>query len=435
GARGAAAGRSPARPVGAPAAADRRTEPAGPVAGGTPPGRGAARLWGLLDGEGGTSQSSYYMILGSAVALTLIGLLMVLSSSSVEAISRASSSYGLFVRQGLFALAGLAMMFGMSRLPVRFLRKLAWPGLFTALLLLAAVAFTPLGKTVGGNTNWIVIGSFQGQPSEAAKLALAIWAAQILAVKGSAVLQTSHAIIPIVFPGGAAVIGLVLYGRDMGTALVLGLILMATLFLAGVRLRLFGIAAALGGAGALALLLFSGNRLGRINAWLNIDCESNAACYQPTQGIYALASGGWWGVGLGQSRQKWNYIPEAQNDFIVAVIGEELGLVGVLVIVVLFALLAVAMYRVAVRSGDVFVRVATGGIMAWLLGQAFVNIGMVTGLLPVIGIPLPFISYGGTALTLSLVAVGVVLSFARAQAKAEREAAADGTDPQEAHTA
>ncbi|MET1035441.1 MAG: putative lipid II flippase FtsW [Arthrobacter sp.] len=378
--------------------------PAGPL----------AKLWRRLEGEPGSDGTTgYYMILGSALALTLIGLMMVLSSSAVEAISRETSSYALFLKQGGWAVAGCVAMFLMSRLSIDRLKRLAWPAVILAAFLLILV-FTPLGISVYGNRNWIGIGGFTAQPSEAAKLALAVWAAQVLATKGHLVTQTLHALIPVLVPGGLVIIGLVLLGRDLGTALILVLILVAALFLGGARLRLFGVAAAAAAAGALIMVAVSGNRMSRINAWLGLNCDTEpGACYQSQQGLYALASGGWWGLGLGQSRQKWNYIPEAENDFIFAIIGEELGLIGTFVIISLFGIMALAMYRVAARHDDRFVRVATGGIMAWLIGQSFVNIGMVTGLLPVIGVPLPFISYGGSALTFALMAVGVVLSFAR----------------------
>ncbi|GAA2553990.1 cell division protein FtsW [Neomicrococcus aestuarii] len=371
------------------------------------------RFWKRIDGN--PSQGSgplYYVILGVTLALTVIGLVMVLSSSSVEAITEEDSSYALFLRQGLFAALGVVGMLALSRFPVAAFRKMSWILLVLAVGLLGLV-FTPLGVEVYGNRNWIKIGSFTGQPSEAAKLALAIWGAHVLAMKGALAHRTLHAIVPVVFPGGALLIGLVLLGQDLGTAIILGLILTALLFLGGANMKLFGITGLVAIVGAIAMVLLSGNRVGRINAWLRIDCDTNSACDQPLAGLQALASGSWFGVGLGQSRQKWKYIPEAHNDFIFSILGEELGLFGSLVVIVLFGALAVAMYRVAARAKDPFVRIATGGIMVWVVGQAFVNIGMVTGLLPVIGVPLPFISYGGTALFMVLLAVGVVMAFAR----------------------
>ncbi|WP_225873859.1 putative lipid II flippase FtsW, partial [Zafaria cholistanensis] len=407
------AGPSAAEPA-APQRPGAAAQRAGSATGDWPARSPVRRLWSWLEGDPETRGGvSYYMILGSSVALTLIGLLMVLSSSAVEAITRETSSYDLFMRQGIWALAGFILMVVAARLPVGTIRKLAWPALGLAVFLLLLV-FTPLGVEVYGNRNWIRIGGFSGQPSEAAKLALAVWAAAVLERKAHLIDNWKHAIVPVLFPLGALVVLLVLLGRDLGTGLVLLLVLGATVFLAGAPLRMFGIA--LGGVAALALIMVavSGNRMTRIYAWLRLNCDAPSdPCYQSEQGLYALASGGWWGLGLGQSRQKWNYIPEAENDFIFAIIGEELGLMGTLVIISLFGLLAVAMYRVAAGSQDRFVRVATGGIMVWLIGQAFINIGMVTNVLPVVGVPLPFISYGGSALTFALAAVGVVLAFAR----------------------
>jgi cell division protein FtsW len=221
-----------------------------------------------------------------------------------------------------------------------------------------------------------------------------------------------HALIPVVFPGAAAVLGLILAGNDLGTAMIVMIIVAAALFFAGVRLSFFGIAGALLAIGATVLAVTSPNRMCRILSWSGQTCADGSDLnYQSTNGLYGLASGGWFGVGLGQSRQKYSWIPEAHNDFIFAIIGEELGLVGTLVVLIL----GTAIYRVVVAQHDVFHRVLAGAIMVWLLGQASVNMAVVTGLAPVIGVPLPFISYGGSALLMSLCAIGVVLSLARAQ--------------------
>jgi cell division protein FtsW len=168
------------------------------------------------------------------------------------------------------------------------------------------------------------------------------------------------------------------------------------------------------GSAALAatLALTSANRMGRIHSWL-AGCTDPNKCFQTIHGQYALADGGWWGVGLGASREKWSWLPEAHNDFIFAIIGEELGLPGTLMIIALFGLLAYACYRLVLRSDDFFVRVATAGVMVWILAQAAINIGSVIGLLPVIGVPLPLVSSGGSALMATLFALGMLLSFAR----------------------
>ncbi|MCC3270568.1 putative lipid II flippase FtsW [Arthrobacter gengyunqii] len=361
--------------------------------------------------------SAYYTILGAALALTAIGLMMVLSASSVESIAASAgesvgSTFSFFMKQALFAALGIVAMLGLSRLGPRTYRKLAWPALVAAFLLLILVFIPGIGKEVNGNRNWIELGPVGGQPSEAAKLAMAVWFASVLSTKQKLLGEWKHAMVPVVFPGGAILIGLVLIGKDLGTVIIMAMIMIASLFFAGAPLRFLAAMVAAGGAGAVLMSLVSSNRSSRISAWLGQDCGAGL-CDQANAGMYALASGGWFGVGIGQSRQKWSWIPEAHNDFIFAIIGEEFGLLGTLLIVLLFSVLAVATIRMTMRHTDPFIRIICGSILVWIIGQAFVNIAMVTGLLPVIGVPLPFISYGGSSLTFTLAAVGVLLSFAR----------------------
>ena len=372
-------------------------------------------FWSTLEGTGTSRNgSTYYLILGSTLALTAIGIMMVLSASSVESIAAGKSPYGDALKQGMFAAIGIFTMFVLSRINVVWLKRLAWLGLGIALVLLALVQV--IGDEVNGNKNWIDIGGITFQPSEASKLALALWMATVLARKGKLLRRWQHALIPAV-PAAGLVIGLVVLGNDLGTAMIIMMITAAALFFAGVPLYLFGFAALIGAAGTAAMAVTSSNRMCRITSWwTGKSCADGIdANYQATNGIYGLASGGWFGVGLGQSRQKYSWIPEAHNDFIFAIIGEELGLVGTVVVLVLFAILGAAIYRVVVAQEDMFHRVLAGTIMVWLLGQATVNMSVVTGLMPVIGVPLPFISYGGSALMISLCAVGVVLSLAREQ--------------------
>ncbi len=424
-------GRASSAPRGASAraGAGRQSTGTGPAPTKGSTGRGARgpahwwrRMWSFLEGE--TAASSYYLILGCTLALTVIGLVMVLSSSSVENIGETTGSYDLFIRQAIFAMLGLGVMVVLSRLSTERLRRLAWPALIIATVLLMLV-LTPLGHEVNGNRNWIKIGPATAQPSEAAKLALALWAAAVLERKGRLIGQLKHSVVPVLFPVGTVLLGLVMIGRDLGTAMVIMLIMATVLFLAGTRLLYFAVAGAVAAVAVIIMALVSANRTVRIQAWLG-NCDfATDPCYQPQHGLYALASGGWWGLGLGQSRQKWSYIPEAENDFIFTILGEELGLVGALLVIALFAGLAVGMFRVARRADSVFARICTGGILAWVVGQAFINIAMVTGLLPVIGVPLPFISYGGSALTFVLAGIGVVLAFAREQRRAGRVRPAD----------
>ncbi|HET7138854.1 MAG TPA: putative lipid II flippase FtsW [Arthrobacter sp.] len=372
-------------------------------------------FWSILEGTGTSRNgSTYYLILGSTLALTAIGIMMVLSASSVESIAAGKSPYGDALKQGMFAAIGIFTMFVLSRINVVWLKRLAWPVLGGTLVVLGLVQL--IGTEVNGNKNWIDLGGITFQPSEASKLALALWMATVLARKGKLLRRWQHVLIPAV-PLAGAVIGLVLVGNDLGTAMIIMMITGAALFFAGVPLYLFGFAAVAAAAGTAVMAITSSNRMCRITSWwTGQSCADGIdANYQATNGLYGLASGGWFGVGLGQSRQKYSWIPEAHNDFIFAIIGEELGLVGTVVVLVLFAILGAAIYRVVVAQEDLFHRVLAGTIMVWLLGQATVNMAVVTGLMPVIGVPLPFISYGGSALLMSLCAVGVVLSLAREQ--------------------
>ncbi|MEO6529550.1 MAG: putative lipid II flippase FtsW [Specibacter sp.] len=358
----------------------------------------------------GRPTASYYWIIGTTVALTMIGRMTVLSASTAETISEGKDPYGLFIRETQFALGGLVLMFVLSCLPSAWFKKLSWFLMGLAVLLLALI-FTPMGVDIAGNKNWLEIGPVQFQPSEAAKLALAIWMGAVLATKGRLVRKLPHVIFPVGL-GAAIILGLILGGKDMGTAIIVGMMVLAGLSFAGVQKRYLALALVLAGIAAALLSVLSSNRTSRFSAWLG-DCSEPGACDQYLNGMYALASGGWFGVGLGQSRQKWNWIPEAHNDFIFAIIGEEFGLLGTIVIVGLYAVLAFAIFRVINTRNDPFSRIVCGMILTWIIGQAVVNIAVVVGLLPVIGVPLPLISYGGTALIMVLAALGVVLSFSR----------------------
>jgi cell division protein FtsW len=372
-------------------------------------------FWSALEGTGKSRNgSTYYLILGATLALTAIGIMMVLSASSVESIAAGQSPYGDALKQGLFAAIGVFCMFVLSRVNVVWLKRFAWPAIIVAVILLVLVLL--VGRRTLGNQNWIDIGPFTFQPSEAAKLALALWMATVLSRKAQLLSHWSHALVPVVFPGGLVVIGLIMAGNDLGTSMIVMVIMAAALFFAGIRLYLFAIAGAVLTAVAGITAVASPNRVCRILSWTGQECAGGTDLnYQSTNGLYGLASGGWLGVGLGQSRQKYSWIPEAHNDFIFAIIGEELGLVGTVVVLILFGILGAAIYRVVASQEDMFQRVLAGSIMVWLLGQGTVNMAVVTGLAPVIGVPLPFISYGGSALLMSLCAIGVVLSLARAQ--------------------
>ncbi|MFZ7087766.1 putative lipid II flippase FtsW [Curtobacterium sp. RRHDQ10] len=358
---------------------------------------------------------AFYTILGVTLFLVVFGVVMVLSSSSVEQYAATHDFFGAFTRQGLYAVIGVPLMLIASRLPVRFWRKWAMRIVIIGLFVQALVVLTPLGYSIQGNRNWIRVGSFTAQPSEILKLALVLGIGAIIYAKRDKLDDWREVFVPI---GVASVlsIGLVLLGGDQGTSMVMMILVFGALFVGGARLRHLGV-----GLLALAVVLpivtlSRGSRSSRISAWLSGCTNANQyqdLCWQPTHGMWALSSGGVFGVGLGNSKAKWSWLPEADNDYIFAIIGEELGLIGAIVVLALFVVLAIGFIKVIRSSRDPFVRTVTGGVLAWIIGQAFMNIAVVLGLLPVLGVPLPLISAGGSALIMTLVAIGVVLSFAR----------------------
>jgi cell division protein FtsW len=356
--------------------------------------------------------TTYYLLLSATAMLVVIGLVMVLSASSVTSYQATNSSFTVFFNQLRYAVVGVIGAWVASRLSLSTWKRLAVPLLAVAICLQALVFVPSLGVRVNGNRNWIHIAGQQVQPSEFGKVALVLFGAAVLTKKRRNLGKVMHVAVPLIFPAGGLLLLLVLGGGDLGTGLVLLAILAGMLFVAGVPARMFFLAGAGSAALAATLALTSANRMGRIHSWL-AGCTDPTKCFQTIHGQYALADGGWWGVGLGASREKWSWLPEAHNDFIFAIIGEELGLPGTLVIIALFGLLAFSCYRLVLRSDDFFVRVATGGVMVWVLVQAVINIGSVIGLLPVIGVPLPLVSSGGSALMATLFALGMLLSFAR----------------------
>jgi len=358
--------------------------------------------------------TSYYVLLGTTVVLLLMGLVMVLSASMVTSIKDDGWSFAIFLNQLLFAVVGLVAAGVASRIPVAWYRRLAFPALGVAVSLQVLV-FTPLGVTVNGNRNWVrLLPRLQIQPSELSKIGLVLVGALILSNKRKLLGAVRHIAVPFLFPIVLFTIALVIKGGDLGTTLVLLGIVAALLFVAGIPTRFFVGAAVTAVVFAGAMAITSSNRMARISGWLSGTCTSpDGPCGQSVHGLYALADGGWWGVGLGASKEKWSWLPEAQNDFIFAIIGEELGLPGTLIVLLLFSVLGWACYRLVLRSRDQFVRIATAGVMGWILLQAMINIGSVIGLLPVIGVPLPLVSAGGSALVTSMLALGMLLSFAR----------------------
>ena len=371
------------------------------------------RLGGWL-GRFDSPVTTYYLLVCMTVALVVFGLIMVLSASSIVSIDTTESAYSIFLSQAVFAVVGAVALAVASRVSVPIWKRLALPILAVALVLQLLV-LTPMGVNVNGNQNWLRVGPVTVQPSEIIKVGLVLTGGLILAAKRKHLHSLSHVLVPYLVPIAAISIGIVVLGHDLGTVLILGAIVAGVLFAAGIPLRWFAFAGLPFAAMAIAFVVTSPNRLGRFDVWLGRDTNEFGAARQPIHGRYALADGGWFGLGLGASREKWGLLSEPHNDFIFAIIGEELGLPGTIAILLLFAGLAVACYRLVTRTSDHFVRIATAGIMTWLIIQALINIGAVIGLLPVIGVPLPLVSSGGSSLITSMFALGILLSFARAE--------------------
>jgi len=360
----------------------------------------------------------YYLLLGASALLLTIGLIMVLSASSVYSYkTHDGDSYAVVKRQLMWVLIALPLAWLASRVPLRLIRGLTFPAYLVSLALLLATAL--FGIVINGNKNWLALGPLVIQPSEIAKLAMVLWAAHVYANKERRLGRLQHMLLPVV-PGIFIATVLVVVGRDLGTALVFMSIGAGLLFVVGVPRRLFTIGILGLGAAVFLAATTNSERMGRILNFADPFKDFHDAGWQPAHGLYALSSGGWLGQGIGYSRQKWGDLPEAHTDFIFAVLGEELGLIGTMLVVGLFLTIAYAAVRVARETRDPFVRYASFGIVVWLIGQMMINVGMVLALLPVIGIPLPLVSYGGSALVPSLVALGLLIGFARREPTAAR---------------
>lgn len=350
------------------------------------------------------------MLLVTTLGLAIFGCIMVLSASSVTMISQGQSPFSQVSSQILFLVLGVVAMAVITNIPVGWYHKQVVVNAMLAVALVLQLAVVVIGVEVNGNRNWIKLGPVQMQPSEFSKLAIVMWLAWVYNRQGDISRSLWRTLFPSIYGVGALIL-LIMIGGDMGTALVYGFIFLGMMWMAGASRRSM---LQIGGAvAALALLgvLSSPNRVARIfGIWGSC---TNANCDQANSGEVALATGGFLGVGLGQSRQKYNYLAEAHNDYIFAIIGEELGLLGTMAVLLLYVGLVYCAVRIMLRTADPLVRLATGGIMVWLTSQAIINMGMVSRILPVIGVPLPFVSYGGSSLLSSLCAAGLLLAFAR----------------------
>lgn len=353
------------------------------------------------------------VILGAALLLTGLGLVLVYSTSMPLALVRAGADPAYYLKRSLaFAAIGTACAFGAARLPCEFLRRLAYPLGAAATVLLILPWVPGLGQAINGAHRWVRLGGFGFQPSETAKLALVVFLAHSLAKRGEGVRSFAYGYLPhVAIP--AVPIGLVLLEPDLGTAALMAAIVLATCFAGGVRLRHLSVGLLPVVPLAVYLLWFVSFRRDRILAFLDPWAHAQGAGFQLVQSLLAFGAGGVWGVGLGASRQKLYYLPEAHTDFILSVWAEERGLAGVLLVLLAVAVLVWRGYGIALRQEDPFRRLLATGITTWIGLQAALNALVVTGCLPTKGLPFPFLSYGGTGLVVMLTAAGLLAGLAR----------------------
>lgn len=354
----------------------------------------------------------YYMLIGSTLSLSILGVIMVFSASSIHSLESKGSTYAIVLRQIIFLVFSIPMAWVLSRFSLARWKLIARVGVVLSVVLLAVVQV--IGKSVNGNHNWISLGFVDVQPSEIAKFLMILWAGFMLAKRERAgTIQTN--VITLIAPAFALCILLVLMGKDLGTASVFAFILAGLLWVSGVRLGIFAGLITFGFAGVAALVVSAPYRMQRFVVLLNpfADGQYKNTGWQPAHSLLGLASGGLFGVGLGASRQKWGNLAEAHTDFIFAVIGEELGLFGTLSTILLLGILLFSIFKIALRAKDPMVRYVCSGIGCWVAIQTILNIGSTLSVLPVVGVTLPLVSYGGSALIATYMGIGFVIGAAR----------------------
>lgn len=364
----------------------------------------------------------FYMMLISTSILVVLGLIMVFSASSIHAIDTKGYAFAVALRQFIFLAAGIPFAIALARLPLVHWQLLARFSLILSLILVAIVMIPGVGKEVNGNRNWIDLKVIDIQPGEFTKFLLILWAAYLLARKESAK-KFNFNVIALIGPGFVLVILGIMRGGDLGTSSVVAAIAAGLFFISGVELKKMGWVTAIGFLALAAGIVTSDYRRARFLVFLNPFApeEYKNFGWQPAHSLLGLASGGVFGVGLGGSRQKWGNLAEAHTDFIYSVIGEELGLLGTLGVLVLMGTLVYSIFRIALRAKDPFSRYVSAGVAIWIGIQAILNIGTAISVLPVVGVTLPLVSYGGSALLTTICALGFVAGVALRDKEVSKE--------------
>lgn len=358
----------------------------------------------------------YYALMIATFGLLFIGVIMILSASTTVSYKQFNNQYIIFLRQLMFAGIGIIMMIAISFLPKVFFFKWAKVALWLSIILLGLVLIPGIGISVAGQRNWISLwGPFRLQPSEIAKLTLIVWGSVVLSKQVRSKVTTWQNLLVPVFPVGVIVSILVILQGDLGTALIIGPILLSLFYAIGAPLRLFTWSSIFGLLAIFLLSIQEGYRIQRFLSWINPSAENQDAGWQVMHGKYALASGGWTGIGLGASKEKWGWLPAAHTDFIFAVVGEEIGLVGTVIVLIFIGTIAFVALSLARKTNDLFTKLIATSVAAWIVVQSIINIGAVLGLLPVTGVPLPLVSYGGSSLVFTMSAIGVLMAVLRAE--------------------
>jgi len=365
----------------------------------------------------GRPMTSFHLIIAVTALLITLGLTMVLSASGVHSYDEDGSPWAIFGRQVLWTVIGLFAFYVAMRMPVQLMRSLAFSAFALTIVMLVLVLVPGIGHEANGSRGWFVIAGFSMQPSELAKIAFAIWGAHLLAARRLEHASLREMLVPLV-PAAVIALALIVAQPDLGQTVSLGIILLGLLWYAGLPLRVFVSSLVAVMASAAVLAVSEGYRSDRVQSWLNPGADTQGSGYQARQAKFALANGGVFGDGLGQGTAKWNYLPNAHNDFIFAIIGEELGFVGAVGLLCLFGLFAYTGMRIARRSADPFLRLLTATTTLWVMGQVFINVGYVVGLLPVTGLQLPLISAGGTSTATTLLIIGIMANAARHEPEA-----------------
>ena len=360
-------------------------------------------------GSWGTAQ---VIVVVAVAALNLLGLAMVLSASSVSSLYEGTDTWFHFRRQGTWIGLGTIALLIARAVDYQALRKLIPAALVATVLALLVVKVPGFGVEAKGATRWIAVGPITFQPTELLKLTMVLYTADLLARRESHLDRPARTLLPVLAVFGFCGM-LVMAQPDLGSLIVVGGITMAVLFAGGVQLAPLFSTMVVGGALAMTLAMTEGYRRNRLLAFLDPWEDPLNTGYQTIQSLVGVASGGVTGVGLGEGRAKWGYLPEAHTDFIYAVVGEEMGFIGSVMVLALFATLAAVGVRIALRAPDRFGTLVAIGIVVWLVLQALVNVGTVVGVLPITGLPLPFVSFGGTSLVVGMAAIGLLLNIGR----------------------